>query len=1123
MEDFCEENRKQLYASIINERGLVHHQLETYNQFLYEDLKTIIDDEASIVFTGKRSQSQEKGDKVTERLMLRFENVSVTQPIVINEDRTTKPLFPSEARQKGLNYEGNILVDIVECAVSDGQEIAKYPKQPIAKIPIMVGSKACRLYSCTPEERILYGEGERDPGGYFIINGNERALVGQMRNAYNRSICYRSKPDEPLLCEMRSMSEETGHSILVKLRLNLRGKPDKNDTIDLLTQAKATIPIGFVFKVLKVVSLHQLKALVGDEPELERYLKLILSNSGDEQTEHIEIGADIEGAEASDSEDCSETAVNLKKIKQFIEQDIFPHLGISSSREEKAILLGKMVRKLLLVNAGKLCEEDRDNYSNKRVEMAGVLCFELFRMLYKRFVKTVIKTLDSKKKVEIDAISKLQFITSGLQSCFSSGNWGVQKNAYIRTGVVQIIQNKVSVGGFFSHLRRFVIPVGKEGKNTKIRQIHQSSVFFACPSETPEGQPVGVTLNLSMLAGVSLRTKSVHVKEIIESAHRQFTATKNIDNGGNTPIFVNGSLCGFTPNPPQLLLDVQLLKKTSSLRPDVSAVWDPVLKEIHISSDAGRFVRPLINLLAPETPCWSSFSQSLKRGQVLIKDAYEIEQTAIAIDLPSLIKHPNAFSLMEVHPEALLGVMAAQIPYSEHTQSPRNCYQASMAKQAIGFIPASHIRSDTTAYTMPCVERPLVSTQTAEICHLNDYPNGVNCIVAIAAYSGYNQEDSIILKKEAVERGLFNVIASKTYTVEERRTPAEEICLPPPALRKPGLNYSLIDDDPKSPFFGVVRKGTYVKKNDVLVGKVSASNRANSDNSLAISLNSEAGLVDRIIKTTKKGILMYKVTVSHIKIPEIGDKFCSATAQKGTCGMIMQAADMPFAKDGTIPDMIINPHCIPSRMTINQLMTTVQSLICVSRGERTGNGSPFQERWSMQSPRPNVVEALCSELGQCGLDPHGKWQLMNGITGEYMKMKIFMGPTYYHRLTHMVSNKIFSRPSTNQKRNSMTRQPLNGRANDGGLRLGEMEKDCCIAHGTSLFLQEKMFDTSDKFSIKLCRPCRSYLRVSKEDDGSFICLQCKGVDIVTMIIPFATKLVFQELNAMGIQTLIEAT
>jgi Iridoviridae putative DNA-directed RNA polymerase II subunit RPB2 len=424
----------------------------------------------------------------------------------------------------------------------------------------------------------------------------------------------------------------------------------------------------------------------------------------------------------------------------------------------------------------------------------------------------------------------------------------------------------------------------------------------------------------------------------------------------------------------------------------------------------------------------------------------------------------------------------------------------------------------------------------------------MNAMVAVAIYGGFNQEDSIILNKASIDRGMFHVITYKTIIVEERRGNVnEKICIPAGPIRKMN-NYSILEDNPDSPYFGVVKVKSFVKRNDVIIGKVITriskdGTRTDVDHSTMVSA-SEEGKVDRIIRTSKKGILMFKIVIAQQKRPEIGDKFCSDMAQKGTVGMILDEVDMPFMEDGTIPDMIINPHCLPSRMTINQIMASVLGKICCAKNEIFGDASPFKEddennedSYSEDGNRSDrggdggsdgeggeggvrhqvkdKIHNLCKELEQCGYNYNGTETMMCGWTGEKLRAEIFFGPVYYHRLTHMVSDKIFSRASTNQKRHTVTRQPLNGRANEGGLRIGEMEKDAMLVHGIARFLHEKMFDQSDKFIINLCVPCKSYFKVAKDEKGMFSCTGCGGIEIAKFNCPFAAKLVFQELTAMG--------
>jgi len=1093
-----EKNRLLLLADYFKTHGIIHHQLNTFNSFINFDINTIIDNEANIIFKTTPINS------AAVTYCLKMENIICGKPIIFNSDRSVRPLYPHEARLKMLSYDGILYADIVEYIVPEGVDIAaesgnlyaklqyvtKHIRVPFAKIPIMVKSTKCNLHGLTLDECVQHGESEIDPGGYFIINGNERILVGQMRNTYNKSVCYRVQGG--VMCDMRSMSDETGHSSLVSLRWM------DGSYIEYLF-GKKWIPIAVVLRVLEYGNVTMFEPYLQEESEnLYAYYQ-------------------------------SHPPIDITEPERYKISNIFPHLGISASSNHRLAILASMIKKIFLLKKGLIVPDVRDMYSNKRVEMAGLLIYELFRLLYKRYVKSMTNALIKKNKTEIDQFTRITIITQGLHYSFSTGNWGAPKNNYLRSGVCQMILNKNSVLSFLSCLRKLNIPIGKEGKNMKVRQIHPSSVFFVCPAETPEGQLVGLTLSLSMIATVSTGMHIIAAKEIILQIPSVIPfQTPN----ACTKVFLNGSICGYTENMHETYTSLLDYKYARQLQYDTSITFNPVMNEIYVQCDAGRLIRPLINLakvneyMVSNTPInWQSIDECVANNIVSFYDAAEIENSFIAIDTNMLTKYPDAFQFMEIHPACMLGLTTAQIPYADHTQSPRNCYQSSMVKQAIGFIPGYNLRSDTTK-VMPNVERPLISTQIAEMIGLNQYPNGLNILVAVASYTGYNQEDSIILKKEAIEAGMFNCMTLKTIICyEERNSPSlERICIPSASIRKNHYNYSLLEDDPSSAYYGVVRLKSYVKKNDVIVGKIFKST-SEEDKSVVVS-HLEEGYVDNIIRTTRKGLVMFKITILQNKIPEIGDKFCSAMAQKGTCGMILPAVDMPFCADGTIPDMIINPHCLPSRMTINQWMASLQATLRALLGCAFGDASPFQE--TTADSDDDKITILCKALAQEGYAFDGTYEMMNGMTGERLSARIFMGPVYYHRLTHMVSDKIFARPSTNQKRNTLTRQPLNGRSNDGGLRIGEMEKDNLLAHGAARFLQEKLVDLSDYFTIRLCVDCYNFTTIVKTEDPItdttrapyYTCTYCGGSNISECNLPFSAKLLLCYLISIGIKTKI---
>jgi DNA-directed RNA polymerase beta subunit len=1501
------ENQKwNILGDLFRKKGFVHHQIESFNDYINIDIPRIVIEEPDIVI------SQREGHKYT----LKFGDVYIPSPTISEDDRTLRNIFPSEVRNRSLTYNSPIYVDITEISEEEGNdiEVTKHKRVCIGRTPIMVRSNLCNLRNCTPEECIKNGECEWDQGGYFIIKGNERALVAQIRGIYNQPLVFLQKPNEKYkyICEIRSMSQETGHSVLLQAKIGV----DDRTIVFSIPYIKEPIAVGIIFKAFGY-NEEQIIDLIGMKGEqVEKYLKLIIRDSffikNQEQALHF-IG---------------QHAIHVIKEEsrkgyawQVVESELLPHLGILSTIKEKAYFLGYMIKKLLSTHIGLRMDDDKDNYVNKRVEMAGVLCSDLFRTLFKRYTKTIFLQLE-KKKQRPDAmsiISRLTTITVGLQHCFATGNWGVQKNTYFRTGVSQVL-SRLTFGATLSHLRRVVIPIGKEGKNAKIRQIHSSQIMYLCPAETPEGQSVGIVLNMALTTKVSRRVSSVLVREIIEKSEHLI----NLENfeGPNEliKVFLNGTILGLVQDPDVFIEEFKVFRERGILNSDISITYDCIDEEIKIFSDEGRLLRPLfvvkngkLDITCEDGTDWNNL---VNKQLIRYIDNSEIENCTIAMDESDLVKYNNDYC--EIAPAMMLGVMASIIPFPDHSQSPRNCYQcldpdelvfmangkqkkiknikigdkvitvdpqtyiqtittvinqyvrptekniikfitvsgrqitctddhpilspngwekaknakffgiipqqklyinndnnleiilpetkvtqlhkkqlqklglfpvnkkylpilakiigfllsngsinicnkypeiqmtfeshkgcedflrdietlgfqkndivyiidygsgkqilynnalatllialtenyrdynnkkikqvysnvpvwiinasklvkreflsgfqgsslskityilendcenfvfnsisktikkeyvqsvvyfmeqiknmfndfgiicsepkiiesknlnmetvniyfsnskqniinyierigwrynhykvlqslpiyeylqsciynsekiikkkvliellykrnsnkplvnnsyisysewiknivlkdniifvpiekyvkmqngfiadisvestnhsfitgdsfcvhnSSMGKQAIGMFALSHqVRTDTIVHILDHPQRPLVSTIPSQFMGFNDMPSGINVVVAIACYTGFNQEDSIIINKSAIDRGLFCATSYRTLSDEEKKSgtySAQTIGLPPLDKRRKDANYGLLDER------GIVRKrdskgSTYVSKGDVVIGKIlSKSNKSGeteyTDCSLIIK-SGEEGYIDRIIETvTPNGYKLIKIIIRNQRIPEVGDKFASRAAQKGTCGMIYSQEDMPFTSEGIIPDIIINPNCIPSRMTVNQLMECILGKSCVMEGN-FGDATPFTTNST------NISEQLCEKLSKTGFDRHGWEQMYNGMTGELIDSKIFIGPTYYQRLKHMVSDKIHSRSQGHVT--TLTRQPLEGRSRDGGLRFGKHLAEvvqatvllvCGIAGNTSK-LREHLENAYNKIELYL--------------------------------------------------------
>jgi len=1100
-----ENYRWNLISEFVKKKTLLSHQIDTFNDFIEDGINRVIN-ECDINLKTKDFTCKYS-----------FDEVYIPHPTIIKEDRTTRLMYPNEARHSDLTYSSPLFVNVNEEIINQNgeKEYNIYKRVIIANIPIMLRSSKCNLQKHTDKERITLGECEKDNGGYFIIKGKERVLIGQLRNVYNQPIVLKQKPSERFkyICEVRSMSEETGHSVLLQVKM---GDDDRNIVFS-LPYIKESIPVGIVFKAMGFITDEDIIKIIGSDAadeKLNRYMKYIFRDSyyiktQEEALQHI-------------SQFTIHIVKDDKKLdytKQVVENELLPHMGIFATLKEKSVFLGHMVLKLLKTCAGLRQEDDRDNYTNKRVEMAGVLCCDLFRTLFKRFVKTIELQLEKKKQHPdiLSIISRTNSITTGLKSAFSTGSWGISKNNYIRTGVSQVL-SRLTFAATISHLRRIIIPIGREGKNSKIRQIHSSQIMYICPTETPEGQSIGIVMNLALTTFVSKKIPTVVVKEIIDNC-KNIVFINDYDGIFTVPkVFLNGILMGVTTNHHALTEELRDYRRTGILDKEISFTFNKEEGEFNIFCDEGRFLRPLlsvnekneINLSEKDTIDWFELIDTQK---IQYLDNSEIQGAVVAMTEKDMSAYKVNYC--EIIPAVMLGVVANTIPFPDHNQSPRNIYQASMGKQAIGIHALSHnIRTDTITHVLNYSQRPLVSTVPSQIMGFNDMPSGINAIVAVITHTGFNQEDSVIMNKSSIERGLFVVTSYRTLVEEEKKQGTynyETICLPPVDKRKRNANYSFLGEN------GIVKTrlnngNVYVTKGDVIIGKILTKSNKNGEEEIFdcsyIIKNGEEGYIDRVIETvTPNGYKMIKVTIRNQKIPEAGDKCASRSAQKGTIGLVMSQEDMPFTQDGITPDILINSLCLPSRMTVSQLLETVLGKACCMEGS-------YGDATAFSSNSDNIAEHICDRLEKNGFERTGWEMLYNGMTGLPIKAKIFIGPVFYQRLKHMVSDKIHSRSHGHVT--TLTRQPLEGRSREGGLRFGEMERDAMIGHGASRFLKERLFDKSDIYQIYVCDGCGNIATTQQ------YCKACDSDQISKCNLPYASKLLFQELMAMSIKVSLKA-
>lgn len=1032
-----------------------HLQIESFNHLVETTFPNMFRDVSFQAMVNKN-----------QCFVIQMNNYYIDKPFIYDEQRNIRYIYPNEARIRNINYETNVSVDITTHLIDmDTKRVCSsesYPKTLLFKIPVMTCSSICNLKDY---DKSLRNECEHDYGGYFVLKGKERVLIAQERINYNQVYVYVPKQSKFLyVAEVRSVKEDADYSILFQIKIDGSGWIVIN-----MHHIKDDIPLGIMFKMLNVVDLKELNAF----KDIIRYNMDMYKNMSQE-----EALAYVEECTKSDGRD----------VKTLFQDEFLPHLGLTSSDDERVQFIFRMLLKLLDTFVGKRPEDNRDHIGNKRIEMAGNLIGNLVKGLFKKMIKNIQQHVEKRGDYNIiNTINKFS-ITSRIFQCFTTGNWGIPKSKYIRQGVSQIL-NRLSYLGTVAHTQRITVPIGKESKNTNVRQLNSTTFGFICGVTTPEGESSGIVKDFATFVVVSEDISHTMVMDVLLNLF-QFSEW----NPGMYCVFVNGIIMGYIKNVSEFIRKFKELRRLFYIHRHVSISVDEFDKDIVIFTDAGRILRAVVDAtmeLPTENDTWD---ECVYNGTIVFIDGNEQESSVLGMTFED--KNVDYY---ELHPTSMFGTCAGVIPFPEHSQAPRNIYEAAMSKQAIGMYSlAFNTRFDTIAHVLHYPEKRLVTTRLSTHVGMEDMPSGHNVIVAIMCYTGFNMEDSIIINRSAIDRGLFCSTSYRSHSANETKHGTQDIEIidvPSKDIQQKQYNYTKLDCD------GIVRLGVYVEENDVIVGKVyRKTDCPDRDISLVVK-NNESGFVDKVcISVNASGYKLVKIKIRNVKIPEIGDKCASQHAQKGTIGMIFPQEDMPFTAEGICPDVILNPHAIPSRMTINMLM----EILC---GKKSCMDGTFQDATAFCHDGEQLISEVSSVLASNGYNGMGYETMYNGMTGEQLLSKIFIGPCYYSRLKHLVSEKLHARARGNVQ--MLSRQPCAGRSRDGGLRFGEMERDCIITHGTSSFLKERMFDMSDQYELYVCSECGTMVNNQKG------CMACGHDKTELTYIPYACKLLFQELQAMG--------
>ncbi len=1075
--------------------------------------------------------------------------IHVGAPIVTLDDgKTVRRMFPNEARLRNLTYASQFSADILirltfTMQGEDGKyqsitrELPVIEQFPLFRIPILLRSKLCATFGASPEMLTEMGECRNDQGGYFVVDGAEKVLITRQKQSVNSLYVAKKSEKDPKLATFAQV--DCQHPVSKQVRrvclYRLRGNKSVEDGAIRVSIpfVKGTLPLFVLFRAMGVESDEEIVRMIlpSSNPLGEASLIASIHDAWPITTQ----GHAIEFIRTLTKEFIPEHVLNILRTY------LFAH--VPDRPLARAQYLAEIVRKMIRVEQGQEPATNRDDIRTQRLLPAGILLRGLFGECWKMWKKAVIHAVDiqynynrsmyqDENFLQLFSLSNLPRIlsTTTLNDAIMRGfrgKWGT--NQYnTEVGVVQPLA-RISYMDSVSHTRRIVSDFDVSMKLVGPRQLHTSQVGYFCTSETPTGAHIGATKNYSILTTVSI---SAHMEPVMEwmlerggvvevaMAPRSLIQTA-------FSVQINGGTIGFTQRPDLLVNVLKLMKWTGCLCPHASISFNTVDGIVRIYLDDGRPLRPLWHLnngewpamaSLPEMPSWRDLlmgtlpttrhlpltstefvdpladkvAPTLEEyidalaphvGGIEYVDPYEGNEAFVSwwgakADLTP--QHTHA----EIHPSSLMGAMASMIPYAPHNQSPRNQLSCSQSKQGIGYYATNYENRFDTYGSMLCYgEGAICRTIYHDAIAGGGMPYGTNLIFAINSFNGYNQDDGILFNRSSIERGMFRSLALRSYETQEEddQKVVYRIGNPKYVLSwtdlKPGYDYTGLDEN------GIIREGTIIHDKTVLVGRYMTMRETGQvkDSSVLPTVFTK-GRVDKVVVLHQaNGLRLVKVRILEERVPELGDKYSTRHGQKGTMGMLLDAVDMPRTADGMVPDVMVNPHCIPSRMTMAQMLEQLFGRLGAEVGAKI-NATSFMNDDQSLNAMGNALEML-------GIHKTGEEIMYSGITGKMFSTSVFMGPMHFMRLKHLAQDKINARGAG--RREVRTHQPTGGRGNEGGMRIGEMERDVLIAHGITGFLQESMMKRSDGTSFWICNGCGT-IPVVNEAEGLFVCPLCDG-------------------------------
>ncbi|NCO11197.1 DNA-directed RNA polymerase subunit B'' [Candidatus Pacearchaeota archaeon] len=1070
-----------LVKKYLEQHSLVESNIRSFNDFIEHRMQQIVD---------------EINENINnEDVEVKLGKIRIGNPNVIEADGSITNITPTEARLRTITYSAPVFVElnVTYGEQSDSAEVE------IGRIPIIVRSSVCNTSGMSKKELMDNYMDPLDPGGYFIINGNERIMIMTEDLAPNQPFIEKGR----LGLTLRIFSQRGPYRIPTTIS-------ETNDGIlEVAFSRLRNVPAIVLTKALGLTKEADIAKNIGVEDDcviVNFYEYANIQNSEDA----LLFIAEKSGIQGTKKE-------VLDRVKQRIDPFFLPHIGLDkNSRIEKALTLCRLLKQYLKSKDDSKIRTDKDHYANKRVKLSGDLLADLFRVNLNILVKDIQyslqKVVKRKKFYSIKTIAKSTLFSHRIESAIATGSWIGE-----RTGVTQNMQ-KNNYLDMLSHLQRVSSTLPGEQGNFMARTLHPTHYGRFCPTETPEGTEIGLRKNLAILARISTAIKFDE-----EKALKTFeNAGLDRKGDGNADVFFNGRFIGTANDKKEFAEKARAARRKGELPGDLSIRSSGTSGEVVISTEIGRVLRPLIVCENGNSRLTEEHIRGLEENKITWQDLVDSgvleyidageEEDAFVCLYPETLNDKHTH--LEIDLVDLFGLITCLVPFCNHDQSSRLNKGSKTLKQSLGIYAANYLtRLDTDVSILHYPQRPLVRSFIYDA--LDIYPAGQNLVVAIMPYESYNVEDAIVLNKASVDRGMGRSTYFRPYKAVELHYAGglrDEIVVPDKDVSgyRTEESYRFLEDD------GISYPEAQVKSAEVIIGKVTPPKFLSEAKDLSIQSKKEGstairqeeqGIVDAVFVTAdSEGNKIAQVRVRDLRIPEPGDKYSAPHGQKGVIGLIAKVDDIPFTSSGIRPDLMFNPHGVPSRMSIGYLIELIAGKTAALSGQIV-DGTAFSGQ---------KVEYFEEQLQRLGFSPDGKETMYNGVTGKKMDVKIYIGNMYYLKLKYMVANRLHARASG--KVALLTRQPIEGRSRGGALRLGEMEQQALVGHGASLLLKER-YD-SDKTVMYLCSKCGG---VGFEDiiRNRVVCSVCGHNEVHPVEVSYAFKLLVDELLGLHITTSFE--